>query len=100
MRETFHRTPIMSTYLLAFIVSEFAMRENVQKTFNVYSRPKALAQTKYSFDIGQKLLAKLDEILDYSYYSVPEMTKMSMAALPDFEAGGNFGIFFEFIRLK
>lgn len=93
MRETFHRTPIMSTYLLAFIVSEFSMRENVQKTFNVYSRPKALAQTEYSFDIGQKLLAKFDEILDYRYYSVPEITKMSMAALPDFEAGGNFCIF-------
>lgn len=83
----------MSTYLLAFIVSEFAVRENVQKTFNVYSRPKAFAQTEYSFNIGQQLLAKLDEILDYKYYSVPEITKMSMAALPDFDAGGEFDLF-------
>lgn len=77
----------MSTYLLAFIVSEFSVRENVQKTFNVYSRPKALAQTEYSFNIGQTLLATFDEVLDYKYYSVPGMTKMSMAALPDFDAG-------------
>lgn len=85
----------MSTYLLAFIVSEFSIRENVQKTFSVYSRPKAFAQTEFSFNIGQKLLAKLDEILDYKYSSVPEMTKMSMAALPDFDAGAmeNWGKF-------
>lgn len=77
----------MSSYLLAFIVSEFSIRENVQKTFNVYSRPKAYAQTEYSFNIGQKLLAKYDEILGYKYNSVPAMTKMSMAALPDFDLG-------------
>lgn len=90
VRETFHRTPVMSTYLLAFIVSEFAVRENVQKTFNVYSRANAFAQTEYSFNIGQQMLAKFDEIFDYKYYSVPEITKMSMAALPDFDAGGEF----------
>lgn len=77
----------MSTYLLAFIVSEFAIRENAPKTFNVYSRPKAFAQTEYSFNVGQQILAKLDGLFDYKYYSVPEITKMSMAALPDFDAG-------------
>lgn len=78
----------MSTYLLAFIVSEFTVRENVQRTFNVYSRPKVFAQTEYSFNIGQQLLAKYDEIFDYKYYSVPGITKLSMAALPDFNSGG------------
>lgn len=78
----------MSTYLLAFIVSEFKVRENLQKTFSVYSRPKAYPQTEYSFEWGQKMLAKFDEYFDYKYSSVPEMTKMSMAALPDFSAGG------------
>lgn len=85
----------MSTYLLAFIVSEFTARENVRKTFQVYSRPKAYTQTEYSFDVGQKLLEKFDELFDYKYSSVPEMKKMSMAALPDFSAGAmeNWGNF-------
>lgn len=84
----------MSTYLIAFIVSEFSIRENLQKTFNVYARPKAFAQTEYSFDVGQKLLSKFDELFDYKYASVPQMTKMSMAALPDFDAGAmeNWGM--------
>lgn len=77
----------MSTYLVAFIVSEFSIRENTQKTFNVYARPKAYAQTEYSFDVGIKLLAKFDELFDYKYSSVPQITKMSLAALPDFSAG-------------
>lgn len=84
----------MSTYLVAFIVSEFTIRENAQKTFNVYARPKAYSQTEYSFEIGQKTLAKFDELFDYKYLSVPEITKMSMAALPDFSAGAmeNWGL--------
>lgn len=84
----------MSTYLVAFIVSEFTSRENAQKNFNVYARPKANAQTEYAFNIGQKLLTKFDELFEYKYFSVPEITKMTLAALPDFSAGAmeNWGI--------
>lgn len=93
-RDTFNETPSMSTYLVAFIVSEFTIRENAQKTFNVYARPKAYSQTEYSFEIGQRTLAKFDELFDYKYLSVPGITKMSMAALPDFSAGAmeNWGM--------
>lgn len=88
MRETFARTPLMSTYLLGFIVSEFSVRENVQKTFSVYSRPSVYSQTEYSFNVGQQVLDKYDEVLDLKYYTVPEVTKLSMAAVPDFDVGG------------
>lgn len=84
----------MSTYLVAFIVSEFDIRQNVQKTFGILSRPDATSQTAYALDIGPKMLAKFDEWTDYPYSSVPEMTKMHMAALPDFNAGAmeNWGL--------
>lgn len=87
VHETFEKTPIMSTYLVAFIVSEFKCRENNDRTFSVCSRPNAYAQTEYSFDVGQTLLKNFDKLFEYPYSSVPEMKKMTMVALPDFSAG-------------
>lgn len=92
----------MSTYLVAFIVSEFECRENEAGDFNVCSRPNAYDQTEYSFNVGQKVLAKYDELFDYGYNK--QMKKMSMAALPDFPSGAmeNWGrqlnSVFRFIR--
>lgn len=84
----------MSTYLVAFIVSEFKCRENSAKTFDVCSRPNAYSQTEYSFDVGQKTLAAFDDLFQYKYSSVPGMEKMTMVALPDFSAGAmeNWGM--------
>lgn len=94
IQETFEKTPRMSTYLVAFIISEFKCRENENKTFSVCSRPNAFDQTKYSFDVGQPLLANFDKLFEYGYSSVPEMKKMTMVALPDFAAGAmeNWGM--------
>lgn len=85
VRERFEKTPKMSTYLVAFIVSEFQCRENDGKSFGVCSRPNAFNQTEYSFDVGQKTLAKFDEIFDYKYSK--HMSKLQMIAIPDFMSG-------------
>lgn len=84
----------MSTYLLAFIVSEFTVRESADKKFAVLARPEAYAQTEYALRIGQDLLAKLDAWTAYGYFSVPGVDKMHLAALPDFSAGAmeNWGL--------
>lgn len=94
VRETFEMTPKMSTYLLAFIVSKFKCRSNADNTFNVCSRPNAFNQTMYSFNVGQRLLNNFDDVFDYKYAS--HMKKMTMAALPDFNAGAmeNWGEIF------
>lgn len=76
MRERFEKTPKMSTYLVAFIVSEFKCRDNDKKTFSVCSRPNAIDQTKYSFEVGQKTLNKFDELFDYKYNT--HISKMAM----------------------
>ncbi|XP_055325495.1 uncharacterized protein LOC129579438 [Sitodiplosis mosellana] len=92
VREHFEKTPKMSSYLVAFIVSEFQCRENDAKTFAVCSRPNAISQTEYSFDMGQKQLNKFDELFDYKYNT--HISKMAMAAIPDFSAGAmeNWGL--------
>lgn len=68
----------MSTYLLAFVVSEFVCRENQKGDYSVCARPKAYDQTGYSFEFGQKSLARFDKLLGYEYFSVPQITKMTM----------------------
>ena len=82
----------MSTYLLAFIVSDFRIRENAAKSFNIISRSDAYLQTEYAHNVGPKILAKFEEYLDYKYSLT--MEKMDMAAIPDFQAGAmeNWGI--------
>ncbi|XP_031619288.1 membrane alanyl aminopeptidase-like [Contarinia nasturtii] len=92
IRDTFVKSPKMSTYLVAFIVSEFICRENSEKTFGVCSRSNAYNQTEYSYDVGQKTLAKFDELFDYKYNV--HMPKLHMVAIPDFVAGAmeNWGL--------
>lgn len=94
-RDEFEKTPKMSTYLVAFIVSEFKCRENGDKNFTVCSRPPAYDQTEYSLEVGQKTLAKFDEVFDYPYNK--QMKKMHMIAVPDFAAGAmeNWGKIFK-----
>lgn len=79
IRECFETTPKMSTYLVALVVSEFECRENDGKTFSVRSRSNAFEQNQYSFDLGQKMLAKFDELFNYKYNSyMPQMTIVAM----------------------
>lgn len=76
----------MSTYLLAFVVSEFKCRTNEAKTFQVCARPSAFEDTKYSFEIGQMILSELETLLDYPY-ALHGLGQLTMAAIPDFSAG-------------
>lgn len=72
----------MSTYLVAFIVSDFDCRRTKVDDFSVCARPRAYNQTEYSFDVGQKILAEYDGLFKYPYNK--QMSKMAMAAIPDF----------------
>lgn len=90
-KDSFEPTPKMSTYIIAFLVSEFVARSD--GTFLVHSRPEFYDQTKYPFEAGKLLLAALDRANGIDYFTMGN-DKMAMAAIPDFSAGAmeNWGL--------
>ena len=57
----FEKTVKMSTYLLAFVVSDFEFKEKSTPTngvkFRVWARPNAIDRVDYALDIGVKVIA-------------------------------------------
>ena len=85
----FETTPVMSTYLIAFVVSDFKS-ENATENFHVWAREGAIEQVKYRVAVGPFLLKAMEEFLDLKYL----MPKMDEVAVPDFLAGAmeNWGL--------
>ena len=89
----FNTTPVMSTYLLAFIVGELNCIES--KDFRVPVRVFAppdqdIEFGRFSADLGAKTLAFYEE----KFNSTFPLPKMDMVAIPDFSAGAmeNWGL--------
>lgn len=86
----------MSTYLVAFMVSEFGgiERLNGTKEFGIYTRPEALNQTDYALEFGMKVVDALGAYFGIDYYSTNAQIKLDHIALPDFRAGAmeNWGL--------
>ena len=93
----------MSTYLLAFLVSDFKERKDDEDdSLIVIARKDAYEQTEYSHTAGKKLLAHLDEFTKVKYESLG-ISKMHLAAIPDFSAGAmeNWGLLtFRYCKLS
>ncbi|XP_015604737.1 aminopeptidase Ey [Cephus cinctus] len=86
----YERSVPMSTYLVAFIVSDFEVLRSPSGNFSVWARSEAINQSLYSLDIGPKVLEYFE---DYFKIKFP-LPKMDMVALPDFSAGAmeNWGL--------
>lgn len=91
----FEATPKMSTYLLAFVVSEFKFESNeaekeVGETLQrVFARPDEVHKTRGALENSIKVLKKLEEYVGLDY----ELAKMDSAAVP--QKGGameNWGL--------
>jgi aminopeptidase N len=80
----------MSTYLIAFIVSDFKALTDEAEHFRVFARGGAIEQAWYSRDVGPPLLHAIENFLDIKY-SLP---KLDVVAVPDFSAGAmeNWGL--------
>ncbi|XP_051981306.1 LOW QUALITY PROTEIN: endoplasmic reticulum aminopeptidase 1b [Xyrauchen texanus] len=83
----------MSTYLVAFIVSDFL---SISKTslhgvqISVYAVPEKIDQAEFALDAAVRLLDFYDDYFDIPY----PLPKQDLAAIPDFQSGAmeNWGL--------
>ncbi|KAK4540281.1 hypothetical protein LTR36_009593 [Oleoguttula mirabilis] len=90
---TFNKTPLMSTYLLAFIVGELQVFEShsFRLPVRVFCTPdKNPEHGKFAAELAAQTLAFYEKEFD-SEFPLP---KMDMVAIPDFSAGAmeNWGL--------
>ncbi|KAA0198914.1 hypothetical protein HAZT_HAZT010777 [Hyalella azteca] len=89
----FERTPIMSTFIVAFHISDFEsmpVKRLNSTSFTVWSRPAVLNQTSYVYDATPAILQFLEEYFGIAY----ALPKLDMVAVPDFKfsAMENWGL--------
>lgn len=90
---TFNKTPLMSTYLLAFIIGElnYVETKNFRVPVRVYATPdKDIEHGRFSLELAAKTLAFYEKEFDSDF----PLPKMDMVAIPDFSAGAmeNWGL--------
>eukprot|EP00871_Galdieria_phlegrea_P002558 jgi/Galph1/3302/GphlegSOOS_G1969.1 len=82
----FEKTPIMSTYLVAFIVGEFDYIEDTTKEgirVRVYTLRGSSHLGQFALQVAVKTLSFFAEFFDIAY----PLPKMDLIAIPDFAAG-------------
>ena len=82
----FADTPVMSTYLLAFVVGEFDYVETETKegvTVRVYTPVGRREQGRFALDVAARTLSFFHEYFAIAY----PLPKMDLLAIPDFAAG-------------
>ncbi|EFN74466.1 Puromycin-sensitive aminopeptidase, partial [Camponotus floridanus] len=76
----FDTTPIMSTYLVAFVVTDYVRVPTEDETINIWCRPKLVPHTKFAREIIRKTKRLLTEYTN----STSKISKMDLVALPQF----------------
>ncbi|XP_030647207.1 endoplasmic reticulum aminopeptidase 1b [Chanos chanos] len=91
--DQFDVTVKMSTYLVAFIVSDFlSISKNSQHgvKISVYAVPEKIDQAEFALDAAVRLLDFYDDYFDIPY----PLPKQDLAAIPDFQSAAmeNWGL--------
>lgn len=89
----FNTSPLMSTYLVAFIVGHlnYIETKDFRVPIRVYATPdQDIEHGRFSLDLAAKTLAFYEKAFDNSF----PLPKMDMVAVPDFSAGAmeNWGL--------
>nr|CAD7423005.1 unnamed protein product [Timema monikensis] len=87
----FQETPMpMSTYLVAFVVSDFVNLTSDDGKYSTWQRSDAVDQAQYSIDVSPSVMAALENFTELDYF----LPKVDQVAIPDFSAGAmeNWGL--------
>jgi len=85
-RVKYDTTPVMSTYLLAFVIGEFDYIEEVSKhnkRVRVYTQKGKTELGKFALHVAVRSLDFFTELFEFDY----PISKMDLLAIPDFAAG-------------
>uniref|UniRef100_A0A182TCQ8 Aminopeptidase n=1 Tax=Anopheles maculatus TaxID=74869 RepID=A0A182TCQ8_9DIPT len=90
METTFDTTPAMSTYLLAFVISDFKTISQETDRFRIFAAEHKVAHTEYALDFLGKSLRTLETLFGHQY----QLPKVDLIAIPDFAMGAmeNWGL--------
>eukprot|EP00095_Tigriopus_kingsejongensis_P012701 maker-scaffold22_size673200-snap-gene-5.52 protein:Tk12701 transcript:maker-scaffold22_size673200-snap-gene-5.52-mRNA-1 annotation:"aminopeptidase n-like" len=92
--DTFDQTPEMSTYLLAFLVSDFGTTKSPTKPdrIQVYHIKSKAGQAGLAAEAATHILSFYDDYFKITYNN--SVSKLDMAAIPDFDSGAmeNWGL--------
>ncbi len=86
VKTSFKRTPVMSTYLLAFIYGDLEYRQAKTKSgvvVRTYATPDKVQFSDFALDVAVKCLDYYNDYFDIPY----PLEKCDMIALPDFASG-------------
>jgi aminopeptidase N len=92
----FEQTKLMPTYLIGFVISDFAMNNGTFNDrgveFRAYSRPDAINNTQFGIATAVRALEQYEKHFNVFY----DWNKLDQVALPVFNSGGmeNYGIIF------
>lgn len=93
---SFAETPIMSTYLIAFVVSDFPFMFNTSNSnvfrHRIFSKPTDQRDTKFALKTGERLFDALKSYLNVNY----TLPKIDHVAIPGFQHGVGGTIAFKF----
>ncbi|KFV74064.1 Endoplasmic reticulum aminopeptidase 2, partial [Struthio camelus australis] len=89
----FAETVKMSTYLVAFIISDFQSISGTTSSgivVSVYTNPEKLTQAHYALEVAVKILEFYEQYFGISY----PLPKQDLVAVPDFQSGAmeNWGL--------
>ncbi|KPJ03365.1 Endoplasmic reticulum aminopeptidase 1 [Papilio xuthus] len=93
----FDRSVNMSTYLVAYVISDFhyletnyISKDNITKPIKIWTRPELIHKAKYALSITPKLLEYYEHVFGLPY----ALEKLDLIAIPDFSSGAmeNWGL--------
>lgn len=82
IREEFNLTPIMSTYLLAFVLAKYESRSFALSNVTIHASPDIINETDYALNTAVAVMKMMNDVFEYNYFSVPGVEKMSIVAIP------------------